>query len=87
MGRGGGGGGAAAGAGASHARRFVCDGWSGHERAIQESLYTVPSHRCTYLLTYLLSPLLLTGVRHHPPGRTDKNLSADVSVPRLAGFP
>ena len=27
-------------------------------------------------------PLLLTGVRHHPPGRTDKNLCADVSVPR-----
>ena len=31
--------------------------------------------------------VLLTGVRHHPPGRTDKNLSADASVPRLAGFP
>ena len=27
-----------------------------------------------------------TGVRHHPPGRTDKRTSADVSVPRLAGF-
>ena len=34
MGRGGGGG-AAAGAGASRARRRVCDGWSGHERAIR----------------------------------------------------
>jgi hypothetical protein len=33
----------------------------------------------------VLVPLLLTGVRHHPPGRTDKNL-ADVSVPRLSGF-
>ena len=32
-----------------------------------------------------LVPLLLTGVRLHPPGRTDKN-SADASVPRLAGF-
>ena len=31
--------------------------------------------------------LLWTGVfDNHPPGRTDKNLCADVSVPRLAGL-
>ena len=33
-----------------------------------------------------LVPLLLAGVRHHPPGRTDKKTFSDVSVPRLAGF-
>ena len=33
-----------------------------------------------------LVPLLLTGVRHHPPGRTDKNLCRCFPVPRLAGF-
>jgi hypothetical protein len=32
-----------------------------------------------------LVPLLLTGVRHHPPGGPTRT-SADVSVPRLAGF-
>jgi hypothetical protein len=41
-----------------------------------------------FLLSYLA--LLLTyfvGVRLHPPGRTDKKLSADVSVPGSPGFP
>jgi hypothetical protein len=30
---------------------------------------------------------LLTGVRHHQPGRTDTRTSADVLVPRLAALP
>jgi hypothetical protein len=33
-----------------------------------------------------LVPLLLTGVRHHPPGRTDKNLCRCFGAP-AAGFP
>ena len=34
-----------------------------------------------------LVPLLLTGVRLHPPGRTDKNLCRCFGAPaRLAGF-
>ena len=38
-------------------------------------------------LSVNLLPLLWTGVRLHPPGRTDRRTSADVSAPRLAGFP
>ena len=47
-----------------------------------------PPHGPPPRVSVNLVPLLLTGVRHHPPGRTDKNLcrSADASVPRLAGF-
>ena len=35
-----------------------------------------------------LVPLLLTGVRHHPPGRTDKNLCRCFGAPAriTAGF-
>ena len=32
-------------------------------------------------------PLLLTGVRHHPPGRTDKNLCRCFGAPARRGFP
>ena len=31
-------------------------------------------------------PLLLTGVRHHPPGRTDKNLCRCFGAPARRGF-
>ena len=35
-----------------------------------------------------LVPLLLTGVRHHPPGRTDKNLCRCFGAPACRpGFP
>ena len=34
-----------------------------------------------------LVPLLLTGVRHHPPGRTDKNLCRCFGVPACRVFP
>ena len=36
-----------------------------------------------------LVPLLLTGVRHHPPGRTDKNATPlpMFRCPGLPGFP
>ena len=32
-------------------------------------------------------PLLLTGVRHHPPGRTDKNLCRCFGAPACRVFP
>ena len=32
-----------------------------------------------------LVPLLLTGVRHHPPGRTDKHLCRCFGAPACAG--
>ena len=32
-------------------------------------------------------PLLLTGVRHHPPGRTDKNLCRCFGAPARRVFP
>ena len=35
----------------------------------------------------LLVPLLLTGVRHHPPGRTDKNLCRCFGAPACRIFP
>ena len=34
-----------------------------------------------------LVPLLLTGVRHHPPGRTDKNLCRCFGAPARRVFP
>ena len=34
-----------------------------------------------------LVPLLLTGVRHHPPGRTDKNLCRCFGAPACRVFP
>ena len=34
-----------------------------------------------------LVPLLLTGVRHHPPGRTDKNLCRCFGAPARRFFP
>jgi hypothetical protein len=33
-----------------------------------------------------LVPLLLTGVRHHPPGRTDKNLCRCFGAPACRVF-
>ena len=38
----------------------------------------------TYLLTTYLLLRLLTGVRHHPPGRTDQNLCRCFGAPAVA---
>ena len=40
-----------------------------------------------YGVTVNLVPLLLTGVRHHPPGRTDKTLCRCFGAPACRVFP
>ena len=46
-----------------------------------------PTGRRLERVTAALVPLLLTGVRHHPPGRTDKNLCRCFGAPVRRVFP
>ena len=73
---------------ANSAKRLFLEGTSSRARSAAGA--PVLTYLLTYLFTYgvNLVPLLLTGVSLHPPAPKGgpTRTSADVSVPRLAGF-
>jgi hypothetical protein len=72
----------------SHSRRCVSCLTINLYSSSSSFIYTSPTHWAAVWSTRITPvPLLLTGVRHHPPGRTDKHLCRCFGAPARRVFP